>query len=192
MKKYLVALFVMAFFCSAAQAVLITVGGDQTDGTGTLTFNEDAVFTATSTTVGTLLFVFDEVVTSDGSLDNVNFSGLEFSINGGPRYAIANWTDNYTGNYRALTPNDAYIYYQPNVGITNGDIVTIHAGTGTMNESAPNFNSWSSGDYQMFLSVAGHQMSSVIPEPSTFMMLGVAGGLLFIIRRRNGWRLYRQ
>ena len=56
--------------------------------------------------------------------------------------------------------------------VVMGDIVTLYAGTGT----ATGFNSWSSGDVDMFLTNAGENaLSSVIPEPSVLALVGVFG-----------------
>lgn len=189
MKKVLSVLFMLTVFCSGAQAVLITVGGDQTAGTGTLTINQDITFNITSNRFGTLVFVFDDVVGSaDAQLDTANFSGLSFSVNGGgATNTIVYWTDNYTANHDDLTERDGYIYStNPNWDLQIGDTVTLHAGTGTMGETESAFNPWSSGDYDMFLSVSGNRISDVVPEPATALSL-VLGSLVI-----GGYRRIRK
>ena len=172
---------------ATAQAELITLGGDQTAGTGTLTINYDLVFNITTPSTPTVFgFVFDEIVLSDGSFAQVSFSGLEFSINGGAHYSLNQWVDNRTGSVGDVTANDGYITTGSAETIVFGDIVTLHAGIGTMSTTAANFNSWASGDYDVFvIDGGGNQISDVVPEPATALLFGIGGIGAFIVRRNK-------
>jgi len=65
MKKTSIAISIIValLLSSSAQAEMITVGGDQT----ALTINQDITFTITTDYSGHTYFMFDEIVTSDGS-----------------------------------------------------------------------------------------------------------------------------
>ena len=161
---------------------MITVGGDQTAGTGTLTINYDVVFNVTAG-ASAFLFVFDEIVTADASGDNGAFSGLEYSINGGTKFSISTWRDNIGFDLSDMTPNDGYILGVFNT-VSIGDTVTLHARTGTMLETSATFNSWSSGDYNMFMTDgAGNQISGAVPEPATAGLLGISTVVFYALRR---------
>ena len=183
MKKIIAGLLTALALCVTAQAEMITVGGDQTAGTGTITINYDIVFTITSaTSAGLLYFEFDEVVLNDGSVDSVDLLGLEFSVNGGSLTSITKWLDN-DAPFGDVTENDGYLRGS-SVALFIGDKVTLHAGTGTMQSTSPTFNSWSSGDYDMFLADAlGNQISDVVPEPATAGLLGISAIVFYALRR---------
>lgn len=169
-----------------AQAEMLTISGDQTAGTGSLTINQDINFTVTAGGSSTILFIFDEIVTSDGNRDLVTFSGLEYSVNGGTKAPLVNWTDNLASvPAGAITANDGYIYASSLANISVGQTVTLHAGTGTMTGSAVgNFNPWTSGDYDMFITdISGNALSNVVPEPSVLALVGVFGAGVVGIRR---------
>ena len=172
---------------AAAQAEMITVGGDQTAGTGTLTINQDITFTITTAGSGDWLsIVFDEIVTTDTTMDNVDFSGLEFSINGGVRKGFSIWKDNLDSTSGAVTPNDGIIQANlPSYSLAINDTVTLHAGTGTMTSTEPTFNPWASGDHTMFLATGfGVKMSNdVVPEPATAGLLGISAVVFYALRR---------
>ena len=171
---------------TAARAEMITVGGDQTAGTGTLTINQDITFTINTAYSGVLFFMFDEIVPDDGSQTHVNFSGLTYSINGSGSYALNQWVDNINSPGGDTTPNDGYIYNSLTANsVSPGDTVTLHAGTGTMDGTAsPNFNPWSSGNYSMFIvNDSPNRISNVVPEPSVFALSGLVGIGVLTIRR---------
>ncbi len=184
--KHWISILAAVMLCATAQAEMITMGGDQTAGTGTLTVNYDIVFTITTTHSGTALFLFDEVTVVDGSYDGVTFSGLEFSVNGGSKLGIQNWVDNIDGTGGDLTPNDGYIYGN-GLSLTIGDSVTLHAGTGTMTMSNPSFNPWTSGDYDVFMAsgISGDRISEngAVPEPATAGLLGISAIVFYALRR---------
>ncbi len=171
---------------ATAQAEMITVGGDQTNGTGTLTVNYDLVFTITETVTTTTFFIFDEIVISDGGQSQMPFSGLEFSINGGSRITLNTWTDNVSGTVGDVTPNDGFIFGDSS-SFVSGDTVTLHAGTGTMAFTDPTFNPWSSGDYDVFMADnnTAERISDVVPEPATALLFGIGGLGAFIVRRNK-------
>lgn len=174
------------------QAEMITVGGDQTAGTGTLTINQDLDFTILSNHTGLILFTFDEVVVEDADYTQAvnNFSGLEFSVNGGTAHSITKWVDNMGGPWgSAFTANDGYIYGLDSVSLSPGDIVTLHSGTGTMTETQAGFNPWGSGTYNAFLvDGSGNRFSDVVPEPATAGLLGLSAiGLAFYRKLSRRW-----
>jgi len=186
MKKTSIAISIIAALLlgATAQAEMITMGGDQTAGTGTLTINQDITFEVTAAG-NARLFLFDEIVTNDGSLDSVTFSGLEWSVNGGPRIDLTDWYDNRTSTFGDVTENDGFIFGD-SIAVSIGSTITLHAGTGTMSSTKPNFNPWSSGDYDIFVTDSGgNQLTTlgVVPEPATAGLLGISGLILFGIRR---------
>jgi len=176
---------------ATAQSEMITVGGDQTAGTGTITINQDITFNVTTAYSGGLFFVFDEIVTAhDGSYNEEFFEGLTFSVNAGPALAIQRWTDNVTFNNLDGTPNDGWFSVTANLpALAVDDIVTLHAGTGIMTSTQSLFNPWSSGDYDIFLSntsisrISDNGVVSAVPEPATAGLLGISALVLFGIRR---------
>ena len=186
MKKTSIAISIIAALLlgATAQAEMITMGGDQTAGTGTLTINQDITFEVT--VAGTArIFVFDELVTDDGSSDRVDFSGLEWSVDGGPRANLTRWYDNRTSTFGDVTENDGFIYGGM-IEVSIGSTITLHAGTGTMSTTKSSFNPWSSGDYDIFVTDSGgNQLTTlgVVPEPATAGLLGISGLILFGIRR---------
>ena len=173
---------------TAARAEMITVGGDQTNGTGTLTINQDITFTInTANNSNGFIFAFDEIVQNDNSRDFADFSGLTCSVNGTNSYAVDRWVDNLADTIFDLTPNDGYVFSfnATSLSLSPGDTVTLHAGTGTMDGTAiPSFNPWSSGNYNMFLVDSyGERISDVVPEPSVFALSGLVGIGVLAIRR---------
>ncbi len=136
MKKTSIGISIIAalLFGASAQADMITVGGDQTAGTGTLTINQDINFTVTADLDGQILFIFDEIVTSDGGQNFTDMLGLEFSVNLGARTALTLWRDNAEFSMGEMTPNDGFIQ-GASATVAIGDIITLHAGTGTMSTS---------------------------------------------------------
>ena len=168
----------------SAQASMITVTGDAAAGTGALTINQDIVFTITTETVNTsVFFVFDEVVTADAESTYLGFSGLNCSINGGALIALGGWIDNVSAVIADMTPNDGYIFGSiPSLFVN--DVVTLHAGTGTMTGTSSDFNLWASGDYNLFMiNGDGEAITDAVPEPATMALLGVSGAILCGIRR---------
>jgi len=192
MKKTSIGVSVIAALLLGAsvQADMITVGGDQTAGTGTLTINQDITFEITIA-AGQVAFVFDEIVAScDESLSQVFFAGLEYSINEDPRRGLGVWADNGCATQGDGTPNDGYLVeVGPASAVEVGDIVTLHAGTGIMTSSDVTFNPWSSGDYSLFLANPDANRISengVVPEPATAGMLAISGLLIVAYRRYFG------
>ncbi len=192
MKKTTVAISILAALLlgATAQAEMITLDGDQTAGNGALTINQDITFKITADFSGGLFFVFDEIVTSDGGSSVIDFSGLEFSFDEGPRFSILQWVDNAAetaSNYDDITSNDGLIVGNHLVELFTGDFLTLHAGTGYMTHADPNFNPWASGDYNVFLAGTddGQRISEngVVPEPATASMMALVGALGFFIRR---------
>ena len=168
----------------AVQAEMITVGGDpnSTGDPAWITINQDINFTVTAD--GEFqLFVFDEIVTSDGDGNGINFLGLEFSINGGSKIALDFWIDNMASTAGDITPNDGFILGDT-TNLVEGTIVTLHAGTGTATSTAPNFNLWASGDVNIFLAdVDAVAMSNVIPKPAAITLIALTGlGVIFTRR----------
>ena len=194
-KLQLVLAFGMLLAGTAARAEMITVGGDQTAGTGTLTINQDITFTINTSYGGnpeneggdSIYFVFDEIVQNDNSQDYASFSGLTYSINGAGSYAIDSWIDNFAATVGDITANDGFIYYNNSdpLYLSPNDTITLHAGTGTMDGTAvPSFNPWSSGNYNMFIAgYDGARISDVVPEPSVFALSGLVGIGVLAIRR---------
>lgn len=181
-KLFAVSLIIAAV--STAQAALITTGGDPASGTGSVSFGEDVVFNITVPQLGLgMSFLIKDAHTgTDGSLDFVNFSGLQYSINGGAKQDLTRWADGLTSVSRDITPLDSYFSNSDTVSV--GDVVTLYAGTGTMTQSSPNFNLLSSGDYNMFIfDGTGGRISDVVPEPSVIALVGIFGGGLFGVRR---------
>ena len=183
--KYWIGLILVLTLCATTQAEMIAVGGDQTAETGTLTINQDIIFTVNAVPSDvSLIFVFDEIVTADDAYTKVSFSGLEFSVNGGARRSLESWVDNLTITMGDMTPNDGYIYLDELVTLAVDDKVTLHAGTGTMTEAKADFNPWASGDYNMYLLDGdGNQISDVVPEPATAGLLGISAMVFYAIRR---------
>ena len=189
MKKTIgISLLTALLLYATAQADMITVGGDQPAGTGTLTINYDLVFNITTLSTPTVFgFVFDEIVSSDGSAALVPFSGLEFSINGGSKIALHFWVDNLGMNEGDITPNDGYLFGNA-ASFAIGDSVTLHAGTGAMTSTDGTFTPWSSGDYDIFITSDGGARISdngVVPEPATALLFGLGGVGAFIVRRNK-------
>jgi len=186
MKKTTVAISILAALLlgATAQADMITVGGDQTAGTGTLTINQDITFEVT-VAGSAMLFIFDEIVTDDGAGDIVDFSGLQWSIDGGARMDLTRWYDNFSGIFGDVTENDGFIIGE-RTAVSIGNTITLHAGTGTMTTTKPNFNPWSSGDYDIFVTDSGGNPLTTlgaVPEPATAGLLGISAIVLFGIRR---------
>jgi len=178
-----IAILTILMLCVTAQAAnMITVGGDQTAGTGTLTINYDITFNVTAGS-SAFLFVFDEIATADASGDNAGFSGLEYSINGGDKSSLSSWRDNLGFDLGDMTPNDGHISGVFKT-VSIGDTVTLHAGTGTMTSTKPNFSPWASGNYDMFMADgSGNQISDVVPEPATAGLLGISAVVFYALRR---------
>ena len=168
---------------ASSQADMITVGGDQTAGTGTLTVNQDLTFTLTAAFNGPVMFVFDEVVISDGGQTYAYISGLEYSING-TRHSIGRWMDNFAANIGTVTDNDGWLLTDSQT-FSIGDTIVLHAGTATTYAGGGSaFNPWSSGDYDVYMmSNSGGLMSDAVPEPATAGLLGIAALALYGIRR---------
>ena len=190
MKPRLLVASITLILCAQARTEMITIGEDQTAGTGTLTLNYDLVFTITNPATANLLFVFDEVASSDGTYARASFTGLEFSINGGNHLAIQYWFDNTTAPTPDITSNDGFLYSTALSTLTINDIVTLHAGTGTMTggdmiPSGASFNPWTSGDYTVFITTNGGTRLSIdaVPEPATAGLLGISALALYGIRR---------
>ena len=173
-------------FGASAQADMITTGGDQTAGTGTLTINHDITFLVINDHSGSLFFTFDEIVTDDDTPDEPLFSGLYVSVNNGTQYSVTHWGDNLTWANEDWTANDGYLFGSTSFSVEIGDTITLHAGTGTMSGTNPTFNSWASGDYTVFVTDDnGIKLSEngVVPEPATASMMALVAGLGFLIRR---------
>ncbi len=190
MKKISIGISIVAALLlgARAQADMITVGGDQTAGTGTLTINQDITFEITAPVENAhLIFVFDEVVGADSERTWVSFLGLGFSVNGGEMLGLSQWCDNLDAPQGDMTSNDGFIHGQA-TSVEIGDVVTLHAGTGTMTSSDAAFNPWSSGDYSMFITNVDARISEngVVPEPATAGMLAVSGLLIAAYRRYFG------
>ncbi len=189
MKKTSIVISIIAALLLGAsvQADMITMGGDQTAGTGTLTINYDLVFTITANSSGQIAFIFDEIVATDEGPDFATFSGLEYSINGGSNIAIDTWVDNLNEDFEDVTLNDGYIFGVEEPSLTIGDTITLHAGTGTMSTAMDSFNPWSNGDYDVFITdFEAVRISSVVPEPATAGLLGISAIVLFGIRKFYG------
>lgn len=184
--KYWIGLFLALISYATTRAEMVTLGGNQTNGTGTITINQDIIFTVNmaSTDVTSLVFVFDEIVKADAAYTKVSFSGLEFSINGEAGKSLESWVDNMAIAVGAMTPNDGYMFLDKKFTLAVGDTVTLCAGTGTMSEANARFNPWASGDYNMFLMNGdGNQISDVVPEPATAGLVGISALVLYVYRR---------
>jgi len=171
---------------ASAQAEMITLGGDQTAGTGTLTINQDITFELTVGGNQQLGFIFRDIVLSDGGTDILNFSGLTYSIDGMPPLPLLRWDDNFATSAEDVTPNDGRIYGAYTIYYSAGSTVTLHAGTGTMTSTSTGFNPWSSGDYEIFVAnPAGTKISDngVVPEPATAGLLGISAVVFYALRR---------
>ncbi len=181
-------ILVALMLCATAQAATITTGGDQTAGTGTLTFDQAITFNITADYTGLVFFIFDEIVTSDGSPDPCDIFDLTCSINGIVSHTIDIWSDNFagSGSMEDISENDGIIYSVDTLFLNNGDTLTLNAGTGTMAQFKPNFNPWSSGDYNVFVTDISGNTIGAVPEPATAGLLGISAIVLFGIRRFYG------
>ncbi len=189
MKPRLLVAAITLLLCAQARTEMITIGGDQAAVAGTLTLNYDLVFTiTTASTHANPSFVFDEIVSNDGTYSVAKMEGLEFSVNGGDRIAIENWYDNSPGSANDQTYNDGLLQSSAQPELAINDIVTLHAGTGTMTGyimADANFNPWTSGDYTVFMANnSGIRLSTdAVPEPATAGLLGISALALYGIRR---------
>jgi len=186
MNKRLLITAITLLLCTCVQSEMITLSGNQVLGSGKLTVNYDLTFTITMNDSSSVFFVFDEVVSSDGTDTTTSFEGLEYSINGGQRFSLTHWRDCFryspTGD---LTENDGYIYSSTSQTLAINDVVTLHAGTGSMTWFEGGFNPWESGDYKVFIMGSGANKISTdaVPEPASVMMLAL-GSLVVTGYRR--------
>ena len=186
--KLLVAVLMIS---AAAQASLITVGGDPAAGTAYLTFNQDMRFTVNADSAFGMTLIFDEAVISDGVLTQLtgNFSTVWYVEGTAQTNGIGgcSWVDNYADSFRGLTPNDGVININHALkDLHIGDVVVLEAATLTTSASVAGFNQWNSGDYNIYLADnMGNIISTVgsaIPEPATAGLLGISVGVIWVIR----------
>ncbi len=173
----LLALLPFILGCNA-EGVWIETGGNPNDGTAYATFLNDVTFEITPSGNGHAVigFVVDEAVSSDGNQDLVDISGLTYSVNNGPIYALESWADNDASSWGGdITANDSDFANFIGPWVSAGDIVTLHAGTATFTSASPAFNLFESGDYTMFIANDGGDRISydAIPEPSTIALQGL-------------------
>jgi hypothetical protein len=176
-------------------AVIVTLPTPTTAGSFVIT--HDVTFTVSAPSGSSLAgFVFDEWVTSDGSLNG--FTGGAFSPNSGvyshnggsAAGSINGFMDNIASAAGDLTANDGYILTTQTL-VNLGDTITLKAASYTLAAGSlpAGFNAGVAqtftGDIWPFSTAAGRLSPSVpaVPEPSAALLGGLAG--IAGLRRRR-------
>ncbi len=156
----------------SSRASVIVVAPTQT-APGSIQFTEDITFTITSSGFAET-FVFDNWVTSDGSLTASQLTpDVFFSLNGGAPFQLATTLyDNLATNYGEMTPGDGYLFHT-GIAVQPSDILAIKQGSYTLKEAGFNPEVTQTFTGNMFITnSAGEIISSqtVVPEPGTLAL----------------------
>lgn len=192
--KKLLALAVLLFVVMGTARASVIVIAPTASVAGSFTITQDITFTITTgVTGGSLIFVMDEWVTSDGSQTFSSFSpALSLAVNGGAAqpYSANYFVDNYDFTGTAATPNDGYFFTQVSPALAINDTVTLKAATYTIS-AVPDFNPQATQTFtgNMFVVTGGNNkvsntVSLAVPEPASITFLA-AGGLALFARRRR-------
>ena len=191
MKFSFITAAVLVVFASTGRAQIIVSGNVGAGGTGTISIQSDLVFPITATGNAVAL-VFDEWVTSDGSLTGANIlsaGALTVSRGGTPtQVPLQKVLDNEGGTVGGVTANDGYLLFS-NYAVTTGDTVTLQAGTWTFAGAAA-FNPQTVQTFEGNVFLANqsgtHLSSSIlaVPEPSQYAQVAGAGVLGWALMRR--------
>lgn len=185
MKKSLL-LISSLLMCITSYGIQLTLSGDQTGGTGVLTFSQDVTFEITTAINDDFVdFVVQNVSINGTNGNTITFSGLEMSVNGGTKEPLTAWTDRANVEENDISENDGKLLNDDSLTLSIGDVVTIHAGSGTMTQTLTAFNPWTSGNYTMFMVDSSNTIISndAIPEPYSIALICLFSGGLIVIRR---------
>lgn len=181
---------------AAAHAAIVVVAPTSSTS-GSFTITQDITFTLNTGIAagGSLLFVLDEWVISDGGRTDDNFAPqLSISLNGGASqtYGSGNFSDNLNSTSGNVTPNDGFFYASgSHPALSSGDTVALLAGSYSL-PAISNFNLQATqtftGNLFMANNATGVRVSDIVaaPEPGTAALL--LGGLALLTSRRRARR----
>ncbi|MEM6600362.1 MAG: PEP-CTERM sorting domain-containing protein [Verrucomicrobiota bacterium] len=183
---------------SHSESAVILSGDFQTGSpTPTLDITADITFNIIANGLATYL-VFDEWVVSDGSGNAVSFltigpgvQNISYSLNGGSVTSAQafQFFDNNASDFGDISENDGWLDFDSSsFALTAGDMLTIAAATYTFNFNA-DFNPAVPSNFTGNAYIAdgsGNRLSSnvAVPEPTTGLLVVLAGGLLALRRRQ--------
>ncbi|MEM1159026.1 MAG: PEP-CTERM sorting domain-containing protein [Verrucomicrobiota bacterium] len=206
MKKHRLKLLILAsalllLAVSHSESAVILSGDFQTGSpTPTLAITDDITFNIIANGLATYL-VFDEWVASDGSGNAVSFvtigpsgQSINYSLNGGSTTSAQafQFFDNNATDFGDISENDGWLDFDSSFfALTTGDTLTIAAATYTFNFNT-DFNPAVPSNFTGNVYIAdggGNRLSNIVavPEPTTGLLVALAGGLLVLSRRRFGF-----
>ncbi len=157
-----------------------------------ITLSEDIVFSITTNAVDLGAFlIWDGAGSSSVDKTWASVSGdISLGYNG-DSYDIDTWVDALSVNIGAATADDSYFFASlfP-ATVSEGDVITLTAGTVAMVSADPDFSVPNNGDYDIFLvdnsglKLTENYGTTSVPEPSTVSLLALVGSALVFVRRR--------
>ncbi|AEP29760.1 PEP-CTERM sorting domain-containing protein [Brumicola nitratireducens] len=158
----------------------VILSGDVTAGSGVLKLTTDYRFEVTSAGIVRIM-VFDEWAVTSGirrlSILSGPFSLLVNGVDAG--VAAAGMYDSFSFTSNDVSPADTYMYWNNNISVTIGDILTIKAGSWDLSAIAGwNTNVSGQFDGELFLTddvgVKRTGNGVAVPEPSTLAILALS------------------